>query len=59
MDEVVEFGLLLHEIASGWSGSGLFEGHMHPFMAPVLLRVAGLDALELDPEAQPPDGELA
>ncbi len=32
---------------------------MHAFMTPVLLRVARLDALDLDAEAQPPDRQLA
>src|ERR1700682_2856963 len=31
---------------------------MHPLVPAVLLPMPGLDALELNPEAQPPDGEL-
>ena len=59
VDEIVEFGLLLQKIARGWSGGGLFEGQMHPFMATVLLRVAWLDALDLDAQAQPPHRQAA
>ena len=33
---------------------GAGAGMTHPFMAAVLLRVAGLNALEADPEPQPP-----
>jgi hypothetical protein len=32
---------------------------MHPLMASVLLRIAGLDAFDIDAEAQPPDRQLA
>jgi hypothetical protein len=31
---------------------------MHALAPPVLLRMAGLDALDLDAQAQPPDGKL-
>ena len=56
MDEVLEFGLLLEEIGTGWLGGGLFEGQMHPFMATVLFRVAWLDSLDGDAQSQPPNG---
>jgi hypothetical protein len=32
---------------------------MHALMEPVLLRITRFDALDADPEAQPPHGELA
>jgi len=32
---------------------------MHPLVPAVLLRLAGLDAFEANPEPQPPDRELA
>lgn len=36
-------------------GSGFpLERQMHPFVAAVLLRMSGLDALNVDPEPQPP-----
>jgi hypothetical protein len=28
VDEVLEFGLLLQQIVTGWFGGGLFEGQM-------------------------------
>jgi hypothetical protein len=34
------------------------EGQVHALMAPVLLRSTWFDALDLDAEPQPPDGEL-
>src|ERR1700693_2632831 len=32
---------------------------MHALTTPILLRMAGLDALNTDPQAEPPHGELA
>ena len=57
LDEVVEAGLLLQEIVSGRLGCLKFQCQMHAFMAAVLLRVARLDALDVDTEPEPPDGE--
>ena len=44
-------------MGSGFSGFFL-QGQVDPFMAAVLLRFAGLDALDGDAEFQPPHGEL-
>src|SRR6185437_2883409 len=57
-DEVIELGLLLKEVFAGGLGGLELQGQMHAFVAPILLRVAGLDALDLDAEAEPPDREL-
>jgi len=59
VDEVLEFGLLLQEIATGRFGGGLFEGQMHALMPAVLLRVPWLDTLDLDAQAQPPHRQTA
>jgi hypothetical protein len=57
-DEVIEAGLLLEAIGA-WRADGLLlEGQVHALMAPVLLRSTWLDALNIDAEPQPPDGEL-
>ncbi len=58
-DEVIELGLLLEEVAAGRLGGLKLQSEVHAFMAAVLLRMARLDALDLDAEAEPPDRELA
>ena len=58
LDEVIEVRLLLQEVEGGGLGGFLLERQMHALMAAVLLRIARLDALEVDAEAQPPDRQL-
>ena len=58
LDEVIELGLLLQEVAAGRLGGFELQGQMHALMAAVLLRMAWFDALDLDAEPQPPDREL-
>ena len=58
-DEVVEACLLLQEVGRGRLGGFFLEGEMHAFMAAVLLVMSGLNAFHPDPQAKPPDGELA
>ena len=49
-DEVIELGLMLQEVLAGWLGSLELQSQMHAFMPAVLLRMAGLDALDRDTE---------
>ena len=51
VDEVIKPGLLLQEVFGGWFGGLQLQGQMHTFMSAVLLRMAGLDALDLDAAA--------
>src|SRR6202163_400400 len=57
-DELIEARLLLQEVPGGGLGGFLLERQMHALMPAVLLRMAGLDALDADTQAQPPDREL-
>ena len=57
-NEIIELGLLLQEVLAGRLGGLELERQMHAFVAAVLLRVAGLDALDLDAKAEPPNREL-
>src|SRR5829696_892311 len=54
-----EARLLLEDVGRGGLGRLAFEREMHPFVAAVLLRTAGLRPLEVDAQPEPPDGELA
>ena len=58
IDEVVELALLLKEVVRRWFGRLQLQGQMHTLVAAVLLRVAGLDAFDCDPEPEPPDREF-
>ena len=58
LHEGIEAGLLLQAVHAGRAGGFLFQGQMHALVAAVLLRMAGLDALDGDAQAQPPDGQL-
>src|SRR3984893_10733698 len=59
LDKFVEARLLLKKISGGRLGGLFLQGQMHALMTPILLRMAGLDALNTDPRAEPPHRELA
>jgi hypothetical protein len=59
LDKFFEARLLLKKISGGRLGGLFLQGQMHALMTPVLLRMAGLDALNTDPQAEPPHRELA
>src|ERR1700747_309064 len=59
IDEVIELGLLLQEVFSRRLGGLELQGQMHTLMPAVLLRMAGLDPLDLDAEPEPPDRQPA
>src|SRR4029077_5423118 len=58
-DEGIELGLLLEAVHAWGPGGFLLERQMHALMASVLLGPAWLDALDLDAEPEPPDGQPA
>jgi len=55
--EGIEAALLSPEVSFRWSGGARFERAVHAFVAAVVLRLAGLDELGEDAEADPPDRE--
>jgi hypothetical protein len=57
--EVLEALLLLNQVEARWLRGFLLECQVHAFVAPILLRTAGLDAFDADAEAQPVDGQSA
>jgi hypothetical protein len=58
LNEGVEFSLLLQDIGASGACGFLLQGQMHPFMPAVLLRMAGLNALDRDSQSQPPNREF-
>src|SRR5688572_17646904 len=58
-EKVVEPGLLLQHVCSGRLRRFSFQCEMHALVPPVLLWVARFDPLDLDPQSQPPHGQLA
>ena len=59
LDKFFEARLLLKKIGGGRLGGLFLQSQMHALMTPILLRMAGLDALNADPQAEPPHRELA
>ena len=57
-DEGIEALLLLQAVGARRPGCFLLESEVHALMAAILLRMAGLDALDGDAEPEPPDREL-
>jgi hypothetical protein len=57
LDEVIEASLLLEKVFGGRFGVLFLQRQMHALMAPVLLRVSRLDALDADSQPQPPHRE--
>src|SRR6185312_9023949 len=58
-DESIKLGLLLKEVGASRARRFDFQGSMHAFVTAVLLRMAGLNALDGDAEAEPPNGKPA
>jgi hypothetical protein len=56
--EVIDAGLLLEHVARRRLRRFAFEREMHALVPPVVLRMARLAALDLNPKAEPPHREL-
>jgi hypothetical protein len=52
LDEIIEAGLLLQEVAGGRFGDFFLQGQMHAFGTAVLLRMATLDPFDANAQAQ-------
>jgi hypothetical protein len=58
LKESVELSLLLQDVGARRASGFFLPGEMHAFMAAVLLRMAGPDALNRDTEPEPPNREF-
>jgi hypothetical protein len=58
LPEGVEARLLLQAVQAGRAGGLLLEREMHALVTAILLWMAGLDALDRNAQAQPPNREL-
>ena len=58
LDEGIEPRLLLQHVAGGRLRGFLLQCQMHPLVPAVLLRLALGDALDLNPEPEPPHGQF-
>jgi hypothetical protein len=56
--EIIELGPLLQEVLRCGLSRFFLQGQVHALVTTILLWMAGLDALDLNAESQPPDGEL-
>jgi len=56
---IVEAGLLLKEVCGSVLGGFFLQSEMHALVTAVLLRMARLDPFNANPQAEPPDRELA
>src|SRR6185369_9004388 len=54
LDKGVELGLLLKEVGAGRTSRFFLQRQMHAFVTAVLLWMTGLDALDGDPQPEPP-----
>ena len=59
LDKIVEAGLLLKEVCGSRLGGFFLQSEMHALVTAVLLRMARLDPFNANPQAEPPDRELA
>ena len=59
LKEVIEARLLLQDIGRRRTGRFGLQRQMQAFVPPILLGMAGRDALEANPQPQPPDRERA
>ena len=57
IEKIIEPGLLSQAVLASGPGCFFLQGEVHAFVAAVLLRMPGLDALDADAESEPEDGK--